>query len=348
MAPKLGVLLSAEFSLAELADLGKLSEDLGYDYFWYVDTRFHPECYLGLAAVAAKTSKILLGTGVTDPFTRHPAITAVTIDTLNEMSNGRAILGLGAGGWTIRKLGLDWKLPVAALRECVEIVRGLLRGEYYKDYQGKVISLQDGKLAYKPYSTEIPIYFATHGAQVSKLAGRVADGALLANTVEPSELMPLVEQIYAGLEESGRPRSAFDVCVRVEAAVDDDEDAAFQVMKGRVVQRLIAEYPAWDFLARRGITLPDAFVEHAKRKGPPKEAEDLLPNEVVGSLVLAGNARRVAEHLAAAMIPEVTQICIRPWITKGQSYAEAIEKFIKEVIPAAQEIAERRKAGASA
>jgi 5,10-methylenetetrahydromethanopterin reductase len=115
MGPDLGVLLSAEYSMAELGELGQLSEQLGYRYFWYVDTRFRPECYLGLAQVAAKTERILLGTGVTDPFSRHPAITAVSIATLDEMSGGRAILGLGAGGATLRQLGIDWKLPVAAL-----------------------------------------------------------------------------------------------------------------------------------------------------------------------------------------------------------------------------------------
>jgi 5,10-methylenetetrahydromethanopterin reductase len=264
MPPKLGVLLSAEYPMTELADLGKLSEDLGYTYFWYVDARYRPECYLGLAAVAAKTEKILLGTVVTDPFSRHPAITAVSIATLDEMSNGRAILGLGAGGATIKALGIDWKLPVAALRECVDVVKRLLKGEQVT-HEGKVVQLRGGKLAFKPLRSEIPIYFATQGAQVSKLAGQVADGVLLANTVEEEpELYTLAEQ-----------------------------------------------------------------------KAPASEAAKLIPNEVVARLVLAGNAERVAARLAGILLPEVTQICIRPHVTPGQNVAEVIETFAKRVMPRA-------------
>lgn len=325
--------------MAELGDLGQLSEQLGYRYFWYVDTRFKPECYLGLAAVAARTSSIMLGTGVTDPFSRHPAITTVSIATLDEMSGGRAVLGLGAGGATLRQLGIDWKLPVAALRESVDVIRRLLLGEEVT-LEGKVISLERGKLQYQPLRPEIPIYFATHGAQVTKLAGEVADGILLANTVAPDELAPFLERIGEGLAVSGRPRSAFDLCVRLEIALDDDEEAAFMVMKNRVVTKLINEYPKWDYLAKRGITLPAAFEEAAAQKQPVSAAATLFPNEVVGSLTLAGNAERIAQQISAVIRPEVTQICVRPYVTRGQNVASVIEKFAKEVMPRAVQLAE--------
>lgn len=345
MPPAFGVLLSAEYPMTELADLGKLSEDLGYKYFWYVDARYRPECYLGLAAVAAKTEKILLGTGVTDPFSRHPAITAVSIATLDEMSNGRAILGLGAGGATIKALGIDWKLPVAALRECVDVVQRLLRGESVT-HEGKVVQLQGGKLAFKPLRSEIPIYFATQGAQVSKLAGRVADGVLLANTVEEEELRPFLANIKEGLDASGRPLSAFDTCVRVEASISDDEEAAFAVMKGRAVQRLMNEYPHWGFLEQRGVTLPQELYALAEQKAPASEAAKLMPNEVVARLVLAGSPERVAERIAGILVPEVTQICIRPHVTPGQNVAEAIETFAKRVMPRAIELSQKAAAAA--
>ena len=101
MTPDLGVLLYSDYTTRELVELGELSEALGYRYFWYTDVRFARECYLGLAAVAARTKRIHLGTGVTDPYSRHPAITAAAIATLDEMSEGRAVLGLGTGGFSI-------------------------------------------------------------------------------------------------------------------------------------------------------------------------------------------------------------------------------------------------------
>ena len=75
------------------------------------------ECYVGLAALAARTDQIRLGPGVTDPYSRHPAVTAATIATLDELSGRRALLGLGVGGTGFRELGLSTPLPVAALRE---------------------------------------------------------------------------------------------------------------------------------------------------------------------------------------------------------------------------------------
>jgi 5,10-methylenetetrahydromethanopterin reductase len=222
-------------------------------------------------------------------------------------------------------------------------VRRLLRGEEV-DVQGKVITLERGKLLYKPIRSELPIYFATHGAQVAKLAGEIADGVLLANTVSPEELAPFVERIQAGLAVAGREQSSFDLCVRLEAAISEDEEAAFAVMKNRVVAKLLAEYPKWDYLARRGIELPDAFVELAAAKAPAAEAGKHLPGEVVGSLTLAGNAQRIAEQIAQVIRPEVTQICLRPWVARGQSVASVIEAFANDVMPRALKLA---KAAAS-
>ena len=208
MQPSLGVLLFADFSLTELARLGRFCEDLGYRSFWYTDIRFGRECYLGLSAVASATSKILLGPGVTDPYTRHPAITAASIATLDELSAGRAVLGLGTGGQGFGELGIERKLPVAALRETVEIVRALLRGERV-DFEGKVVSLNSGKLTFEPVRSEIPIYFATHGAQISKLAGKLADGVLIANTLLPRMLQFYMDRIGDGLRSVGRERQSF-------------------------------------------------------------------------------------------------------------------------------------------
>src|SRR3954470_299728 len=128
MQPTLGVLLFSDYSIAELVELGQLCEALGYRSFWYTDVRFTRECYIGFTAVAGKTRTIQLGPGVTDPYSRHPAITATAIATLDEVSGGRALLGLGTGGSGFRELGIETKLPVAAMRETVEAVRALLRG----------------------------------------------------------------------------------------------------------------------------------------------------------------------------------------------------------------------------
>src|SRR5438093_9265439 len=156
MVLPVGALLNAEYPASELVELGLLCESLGYTQLWYTDIRLFRECYVGLAALAANTTRILLGPGVTDPYSRHPAATAATIATFDELCGGRALLGLGVGGTGFRGLGISAKLPVAALRETVDVVRRLLSGERVTT-QGKVISLRDGRLQFSPIRSRIPI-----------------------------------------------------------------------------------------------------------------------------------------------------------------------------------------------
>jgi len=338
MQPSLGLLLFSDYTLSDLVAHGRLSEELGYRYFWYTDVRFTRECYVGLAAVAAQTQRILLGTGVTDPYSRHAAITAASIATLDEFCAGRAILGLGTGGAGFREIGLERKLPVAAMRESVEIVRALLRGEKVTS-QGKVVSIAGGQLNFKPVRDKIPVYFATHGAQVTRLAGQIADGVLIANTLNPAAFSFYLGQLDEGLAKAGRDKSNLDVGLRVEACISDNDEAAFAVMRKRVASRVVSQYPHWDYLDEIGIKLPQEFIDIAaeKEKTPDQAARatPLLPAEVVESMVLAGNVERCAQQLARGLNGRITQIAVRPHAAPGQKIADVIRAFAAEVVPRA-------------
>ncbi len=340
MPPALGVLLNADYATSELVELGRLSEAIGYRYLWYADVRLARECYLGLAAVAARTSTLLLGPGVTDPYSRHPAVTASTIATFDELAGGRALLGLGIGGAGFRELGIERKLPVAAMREAVQMVRDLLRGERVTR-EGKVVSLAGGSLSFKPLRARIPIYFATHGAQIARLAGEIADGVLIANTLVPEAFAFYVSQLEEGMAKAGRDPGSLDIGLRVEAAIAEDDDAAYAVMRLRAAQRVMTQYPHWDYLEALGLELPEAFVEIAARRDPTlaREAAALLPGEIVESMVLAGNPERVAGQLARALGPKITQVTIRPHCIAGQSAASVVRSFAEEVFPRACELA---------
>jgi 5,10-methylenetetrahydromethanopterin reductase len=334
MRPSLGVLLFADFSLDELVQLAVRCEELEYGSFWYTDIRFGRECYIGLSAVAAATSRILLGPGVTDPYTKHPAMTAASMATLDELCSGRAVLGLGTGGQGFSELGIERKLPVAALRETVEICRSLWRGEQV-DYEGKVVSLNNGQFTFEPLRDRIPIYFATHGAQIAKLAGKLADGVLIANTLEPRMLSYYMDRIQEGMQAAGRESSGFDLGLRVEACISDDYEAALAVMGRRMASRLIGQYPHWAYLEELGIELPPAFVEIAAKKDPglTDEAVSVMPTEVVEYTVLAGDSEQVAKQLARVMRPEVKSVTIRPHAVPGEPLDAVIAAFAGDVMP---------------
>ena len=339
MRPSLGLLLFADYSLEELVSLAQLCEDLGYRSFWYTDVRFGRECYVGLSSVASRTSRLRLGPGVSDPYTRHPAMTASAIATFDELSGGRAMLGLGVGGQGFRELGIERRLPVAALRETVEVVRALLGGETV-DLHGKVISLTDGRLTFQPRRTDIPIYFATHGAQVSKLAGRIADGVLVANTLHPKMLEFYLDRIREGRAQANRESDAFDLGLRVEVCISDDGEAAFSVMRRRMASRLMGQYPHWAYLDEMGVSVPESFVSIASTKDPRRvdEAAALMPPEIVEHTVLAGNAEHVAERLATVLRPEIASITIRPHCVPGESVGAVVRAFAEIVMPRAVQL----------
>jgi 5,10-methylenetetrahydromethanopterin reductase len=331
---KLGVLLNAEYSASELVKLGRLTEDLGYDQLWYTDIRLFRECYIGLAAMAANTRRIHLGPGVTDPYSRHPAVTASTIATLDEMSGQRALLGLGVGSTGFRELGIRAEHPVAALREAVGLVRRLLRGEEIT-YQGKVVSLAGGKIQFPPVRSEIPIYFATQGARITELAGEVADGVMIANTALPSAVDFYLDCVRRGVEKGRRNRAQVDVALRFEMCISDDPAEAEAVMRRRVAMRVAAGYGHWDYLERLGVTLPQAFVDIAATRNlrAAAEASHLLPPEAVERTVLAGDPARVAAQLSAAIRPGVTRLIVRPHPAPGDSAGDVLRRFAEEVAP---------------
>lgn len=316
MQPSLGAMLFSDHSVRELVELAEASEALGYRFFWYTDVRFARESYVALTAVALNTRSIHLGPGVTDPYSRHPALTASAIATLDEVSNGRAVLGLGTGGTGFRELGIEPRLPVAAMRETVETVRALLRGDTVT-VEGKVITLRGGRLQFEPARRDIPIYFATHGAQITTLAGRIADGVMIANTLDPKAFDFYARKLEEGMAKENRAEGSVDLCLRIEACISDNDEAAFDVMQRRVTQRVLSQYPHWDYLTELGIELPRALVEIAEQKKPAGQAAHLMPRAVVESMVLAGSPERCAAQLARALDPRVDSVTVRPHVVPG-------------------------------
>ena len=337
------LLLFSDYTLAELAELAALAEELGYRDFWYTDVRFARDCYLGLAAAAARTRRIRLGTGVTDPYSRHPALTAAAIATLDEMSGGRALLGLGTGGTGFRELGISQALPIAALREAVALVRGLLSGDTVTQ-QGKVISLGGARLGFTPLRRDIPVYVATHGSQMTRLAAQVADGVLIANTLVPAAFEHYVAQLEQGFAKAGRDPAGFDIGLRVEACIADDDAAALGVMRRRVVTRVLSQYPKWEYLRELGIDLSEEFTALAAERptGYIERALVLMPDAVVESMVLAGNPQTVARQLARALHPRITSVTLRPHALKGASVVPVIRAFAEQVLPQALRLRETR------
>src|ERR1700757_5082721 len=142
---RLGLLMLGDAPMPTLVERARLAETTGYDTVWLADERFYREIYSCLTHFAGHTSKVLLGPCVTDPFSRHPALTAMAIATLDEISGGRAILGIGAGVSGFRELGVNAERSAVAIREAVELIRQLLAGQNVT-VSGQQVSFHGGRL----------------------------------------------------------------------------------------------------------------------------------------------------------------------------------------------------------
>jgi 5,10-methylenetetrahydromethanopterin reductase len=331
-----GVMLSDELRPDELVPLVELAESLGYAELWLTDQRFWRDCYMGLTLAAQHSERIRLGPGVNDPFTRHPATIAMAIATLDELSNGRAQLGLGVGGSGIREMHLPAGRPVRALREAIELIRLMLTGEVV-DYAGEIFHLDGGRLGFAPTNRDIPISVATHSPQVLRLCGRLANGVLLGNVATPAGIAAAVQAIREGERAAQRREGQVRLELRLEACIAEDEAAAMATMKRRFANRLIATYPRWDYLEALAIDVSPDLQTAALTKDPDAVGR-CLADDAVFATALVGTADRVVGQLTGLLTTDIDRVTIRPYACQGQGLDTTMVAFAEQVWPVARQL----------
>ncbi len=224
-----GCFISTGRSLEQAIERVKLAESLGYEsvYTTHVAGR---ESLTVLTAYALATSRIRVGSGVVPIYTRTPATMAQTAATIDELSGGRFTLGLGVShrpvveGWH----GQTIDRPVAEMREYASIVRAILRGE--DPPQGEKWQTGFHLLGLEPRPA-LPIYVAALSPAMLRLAGEIADGAILW-LCNPRYIREVViPEVRAGRERAGLPLDGFDVVAAVPAALTGDRDSAYKAMR---------------------------------------------------------------------------------------------------------------------
>jgi 5,10-methylenetetrahydromethanopterin reductase len=183
--PRLGIRLHGGLDPQRSVELARAAEANGFSSVWFAENPMERGVMAAVAACAVATQRIELGIGVWNPYLRHPAQIAMEIGALDELSGGRAALGLGSGlAAPIKRLGIDNGRPLAAMRDTFAIVRGLLAGETIT-YQGAAFSIEDAKLSYTPRRSDLPLLMAARGPQALALSGRIADGLMISNMCPP-------------------------------------------------------------------------------------------------------------------------------------------------------------------
>jgi 5,10-methylenetetrahydromethanopterin reductase len=335
--PELGVALPVHGPVEALVAGARDAEELGYRYLWATDDRLQKDVFGVLAAIALGTEKLRLGPGVTNPYSRHPALIATGIATLDELSGGRAVLGLGAGGTNHRALGIRREAPLAALSEAIELIRGLLEGRELT-LEGRVVRAQDARLDFDPLRSSIPIYVGSRGPRMLELAGAQADGVIVGNVASPDGWRYALERIAAGAARARRELEAIRLTAWVYCSVGDDTESALDAIRPMVATSLATSRAV---LPALGLELPPEYVREMEARGWSLEraavtaAGRAIPEATLRWFGLAGTPVECAASLRELLstFPQISQVAIVPAAPRGQSAAEVVRRFSREVVP---------------
>lgn len=294
-------------SIRDGMDYVAYAERRGFDAVWQAESRLVREATVPLAAYAAVTERIRVGSGVSDCWSRNPARLAATFSTLDDLAPGRVLLGLGAW-WDplAAKVGITRTHPLTVMREVVTAVRALL-GNQTVTFHGEWVHLTGVELDYvyqERRAKDVPIYIGATGDKMLELTGEIADGVVLNYLVSPGYNERAVEHLTAGLERAGRKLEDLDRPQLVVCSVHEDSQTALDMARLMVTQYL-GQQP--HIMRASGVprSLLDAVGEVLTWPATHEQIEaasKLVPDETVRMLTASGTpdeARaRVADYVA--------------------------------------------------
>jgi F420-dependent oxidoreductase-like protein len=291
----------------------RLAEDLGFDSIWTAEA-YGSDCLTPLAWWGAKTTRIKLGTAIAQLSARTPAATAMAAMTMDHLSGGRFILGIGASGPQVVEgwYGQPYNRPLERTREYVQIIRKIIAREEPVEFHGKQYDMpypggmglgKPLKSTIHPLRTDIPVYLAAEGPKNVALAAEIADGWL------PLFFSPKVNKFYADALNEGFAKPGarstpdkFEVASLVPVIVSDDVEAA-----ANFVRPMLALYVGgmgarganfhYDAVARLGYEAECARIQDLYLAGKKAEATASIPLKMVEDVALVGPVSKIKDEL---------------------------------------------------
>ncbi|MEC7810760.1 MAG: LLM class flavin-dependent oxidoreductase [Actinomycetota bacterium] len=303
---RLAIYLQDAHSIDEAIEYTQYAESNGFEAVWQADSRLVRDAVVPMAAFAAKTERIKIGSGVVDCWTRNPARLASTFSTLDDLAPGRIILGIGAW-WDplASKVGIERKKPLAVMREVVTSVRSLLADETVT-FSGDFVQLDGVELDYvyqERRPKEVPIYIGATGMKMMELSGEIADGVVLNYLVSPEYNKRAMEHLEIGASKAGRSIDQIDRPQLVVCSLAEDRKEALDGARLMVTQYL-GQQP--HIMKASGV--PEELLDEIGRvltwpatHEQVEAASKLVPDEVVQMICAAGTPDEVREKVAQYM-----------------------------------------------
>lgn len=315
---------------ADQLDIARTAEELGYDSVWTAEA-YGSDAATVLAWLAAGTSRIKLGSGILQIPARSAAMTAMTAATIDQLSGGRFILGLGSSGPQVSEgwHGVRFARQLQRTREYVAVVRMALAHQKV-EFHGETLELPlpDGpgkvlKLTIKPAQAKIPIYLAVLGPKNVALAGEIADGWLPV-FFSPEHTSTLRAPLEEGAARAGRSLDDFRICPTVNVMIGDDLGSARDAMRPMLslyvggmgsreqnfYNRLLSTY-GFEEAAKE---VQDLYLE-----GRKSEAAMALPDALIDAVSIVGPNDRAREQIRAYKKAGVDTLIVAPMAMDNES-----------------------------
>jgi 5,10-methylenetetrahydromethanopterin reductase len=306
------------------------------DRIWVADERFLRDPWVQLGALAAVTERVSIGICVTDPYIRHPALTAAAAATLQELSGGRAILGLGAGSTGFAALGMEPRLPAQAVSECVDLCRRLWTESEPFSFEGRIVRLSDACLDFKPAQT-IPIYVAARAPKMMAAAARKGDTVLIGSFVGGPGLDYALRTIDGALPERDASLGSLRRAAWVYFAVDSDAERARRAATRGIALALRSSLTT---LVDIGYAIPADLVDFIRNSRHTLTEDQVdwvvsrLPESMIEDLTLAGDVPGCVSRLKELEERGVEEVVMLPFAPTGADLRDMIGTLLSEVAPA--------------
>jgi 5,10-methylenetetrahydromethanopterin reductase len=330
-----------------LVELAQRAEAAGFDRFGVSDWRFYQDCFVVMTACLQATTRLDVESLVTDPYVRHPSLTAAALATMDELSDGRAIMGIGGGLEQPAFWGETRVHPLAAVRESVEICRRMWRGDEV-NLDGQVMHLKGARLQFVAPRPNVRVLIAARGRRMLELAGEMADIVHLASFfLNVGHHQENLEAVRVGAARAGRTFGDFEIDISMPCSIGEDREAARRAARRPAAQGILWTAAAerysrdrTDWVRPKQFRVPDEVVEALSTRWDfwtqsqfPSELSDLITDEILDQFALAGTAEECAARLLQiqAALPEVTGLRIYAVPPAGESlyqgYVDMIDQF---------------------
>jgi len=294
----IGVELTPEHPLEEVAELGERAEREGFDTVFASCHYNNRDPFVALDRIARRTDDVAVGPGVANPYEHHPVALAARVASLDEATDGRAVFGLGAGDrTTLSNLGYDHDRPLRRVLETTRVARRLFDGDRV-DHDGTFVA-RDAGLNFADVVGEVPVYVGAQGPHMTRMAAKHADGVLF-NGAHPRDVAWAAERVAEGLAERRDERDAFEFVAYASVSIAEDREAALAAARPPVA--FIAAGAAPPVLERHDLDVDVAEdIGDAIAAGAFDAAFDTVTPAMVDAFCIAGTPSTVAERVQAVL-----------------------------------------------